>query len=423
LSAVYGSTSRYTEFAVRILHVLDHSIPLQSGYSFRTLAILRQQRALGWETFHVTSTKHTAAAAPVENVDGLTFYRTVPEGRWAERFPVLEQLAVISSLQRRLARLIPELKPDIIHAHSPCLNGIAALREARRHAVPLVYELRALWEDGAVDHGTATRGGLRYRISRALETWVLRRADAVTTICEGLRGEILSRDVPEDKVTVIPNAVDPTRFTDSGRADKELARSLGLEGARVLGFIGSFYGYEGLSLLLGALPSLLRRMPSVRVLLVGGGYEEDALKRQAAYAGVADKVVFAGQVAHDRVQEYYNLVDVFVYPRKSTRLTELVTPLKPLEAMAQGRAVVASDIGGHRELIRPRETGLLFRADDPDSLVAAVLELLEHPELSAAMRASARRFVEAERNWKASVGRYAAIYSKLHKNHCYGVAA
>ena len=408
---------------MRILHVLDHSVPLQSGYAFRTLAILRQQRALGWETLQVTSTKHTVATAPIEVVDGLTFYRTVPKGGCADRLPVLDQLMVIRSLQRRLAQLIPELKPDIVHAHSPCLTGIAAISAARRYGVPVVYEVRALWEDGAVDHGTATRGGLRYRVSRALETWVLRRANAVTTICEGLRCEILDRGLAEDKVTVIPNAVDLTRFTGSGRADKDLARSLGLDGACVLGFIGSFYGYEGLSLLLSALPRLVRRMPAVRVLLVGGGYEEDALKRQAAEAGIADKVVFAGRVPHDRVQDYYNLVDVFVYPRKRTRLTELVTPLKPLEAMAQGRTVVASDVGGHRELIRPRETGLLFRADDPDSLAGAVLELLEHPELGAAMRANGRRFVEMERTWTASVALYAAVYSKLHKHHLYGVAA
>jgi PEP-CTERM/exosortase A-associated glycosyltransferase len=401
---------------VRILHVLDHSVPIQSGYSFRTLAILRQQRAIGWETFHVTSTKHTDATVSIEDVDGLRFYRTLLEGAWAESVPILNQLAVIRSLRRRLADLIPDLKPDIVHAHSPCLNGIAAILEASRHGVPVVYELRALWEDGAVDHGTAARGGARYRISRALESWVLRRADAVTTICEGLREEILCRGVPQDKVTVIPNAVDPAQFSDTGRVDKELARSLGLDGARVLGFIGSFYGYEGLSLLLSALPQLLRHVPAARVLLVGGGYEEKALKRQAAEVGVSDKVVFAGQVPHDRVQDYYNLVDIFVYPRKRTRLTDLVTPLKPLEAMAQGRAVVASDVGGHRELIRPRETGLLFRADDADSLVGAVLELLEHPELGASMRANGRRFVETERTWKASVGRYNGVYSNLHKN-------
>ena len=407
---------------MRILHVLDHSIPMHSGYAFRTLAILQQQRALGWETAHVTTAKHTAPCPEVEDVDGLVFHRTLPGGGLAERLPVLDQLAVIHGVGRRLEQLVPEVNPDILHAHSPSLTGIAAVRAARRFGIPVVYEVRALWEDGAVDHGTATAGGLRYRATRALETWVLRRADAVTTICEGLRREIVSRGIPEHKVTVIPNAVDSQRFTVGGKSDPALASSLGLQGACVLGFIGSFYGYEGLALLLRALPRMLEREPSIRLLLVGGGYEEDALKRQAIEAGIADKVVFAGRVPHDRVQDYYNLVDIFVYPRERTRVTELVTPLKPLEAMAQGRVVVASDVGGHRELIRAGETGLLFRAGEPQSLADTVLDLLRQPELSARMRLKARRFVETERTWSASVGRYADEYAHALNHPRYGVA-
>ena len=407
---------------MRILHVLDHSVPIQSGYAFRTLSILQHQRALGWETVHVTSAKHIGAKSKVENIDGMKFYRTPPLGAFAQRVPGLDQLAVIHGIARRLAYLIPELKPDVLHAHSPCLTGIATVWAARRFRMPLVYEIRALWEDGAVDHGTASAGGLRYRGTRALETWVLRRANAVTTICEGLRSEIVGRGIPEDKVTVIPNAVDSVRFNVGGTADANLARSLGLEGACVLGFIGSFYGYEGLALLLRALPTALSRMPSIRVLLVGGGSEEAQLKRQAGKAGIADKVIFVGRVPHDRVQDYYNLVDLFVYPRQRTRVTELVTPLKPLEAMAQGRLIVASDVGGHRELIRDGETGFLFKADDADSLADTVLNVLRQPQVASTIRAQARHFVEAERTWTASVGRYAAVYESLFNHRRYGFA-
>jgi PEP-CTERM/exosortase A-associated glycosyltransferase len=286
----------------------------------------------------------------------------------------------------------------------------------------VVYEVRALWEDGAVDHGNASANDWRYRLSRGLETWVLRHADAVTTICEGLRREIMQRGIDERKVAVIPNAVDPVRFRMGGERNPGLARALGLQGTRVIGFIGSFYVYEGLALLLKALPAMHARMPNVRVLLVGGGYEEDALKRLAVREGIADKVIFCGRVPHDQVQHYYNLVDVFVYPREQTRVTELVTPLKPLEAMAQGRAVVASDVGGHRELIRDGETGLMFRAGDARSLADTVLRLLENPELYVAMRSKARRFVETERTWSASVGRYADVYRPLLASPQHGAA-
>jgi len=408
--------------SLRILHVLDHSIPLHSGYAFRTLAILREQRALGWETEHVTSAKHHLPCPPVEEVDGFTFHRTAPAAGLLERLPAGDHLGVIQGLGRRLKDLIPRLRPDVIHAHSPSLTGIAAVGAARRYGLPVVYEMRASWEDGAVVHGTARPGGVRYHLSRGLETWVLRKADAVTTICEGLRRDIVSRGIADAKVTVIPNAVDPVRFRTDGVPDPELARRLGLEGARVVGFIGSFYAYEGLDLLLQALPRMLERLPSIRLLLVGGGYEEEALKRQAAQAGIADKVVFAGRVPHKQVQDYYNLVEVFAYPRHRTRLTETVTPLKPLEAMAQGRAVIASDVGGHRELIRDGETGRLFEAGNAAALADAVLALLQDRDTAASMRTQARRFVETERSWATSVRRYAEVYGPILNAPLYGAA-
>ena len=407
---------------MRILHVLDHSIPLHSGYAFRTLAILREQRVLGWQTEHVTSAKHHLPGPSVEEVDGLTFYRTRTAGSLGTRLPLGNHLGVMHGLYRRLVELIPKLKPDLVHAHSPVLAGVPAIRAARRFGLPVVYEMRASWEDAAVDHGTARTGDWRYRLSRSAETWVLRRADAVTTICEGLRKDIVARGIHADKVTVIPNAVDAQRFRVDGKRSGALLQELGLAGARVIGFIGSFYAYEGLALLLRALPIMIATMPNVRLLLVGGGYEEARLKQQAAEHGLSDKVIFAGRVPHDQVQRYYDLVDVFVYPRERTRLTELVTPLKPLEAMAQGRLVVASDVGGHLELIRDRDTGLLFRAGDPEALSEAVLKLLQDPELADGMRARARRFVEMERSWRASVARYAGVYERLLTGARYVIA-
>ncbi len=397
---------------MRILHILDHSVPLHSGYTFRTRAILEAQRQLGWETVHLTGAKQPWAG-PEESVDGLRFFRTPPWATALARLPGGDQAAVIGGLARRLDEVVHEVRPDVLHAHSPALNGVAAWWVARRHRLPLVYEVRAFWEDAAVDHGTTREGSLRYRVTRALETFVLERADAVTTICEGLRADIATRGIAPDKITVIPNAVDTARFGQSRAPDPALARALGLEGGRVFGFIGSFYAYEGLDLLLEALPAILRDAPDVRVLLVGGGPQEAALKAQAARLGIADKVVFTGRVAHAEVERYYDLVDVLVYPRHPMRLTELVTPLKPLEAMAQGRLLVASDVGGHRELIRDGETGMLFRAGSAEDLARRALELLGQPERWPALRAQGRRFVETERTWEASVARYRTVYASI----------
>jgi PEP-CTERM/exosortase A-associated glycosyltransferase len=396
---------------LRILHVLDHSIPLHSGYTFRTRAILKEQRRLGWETCHVTSPKQRGATADEEDVDGLHFYRTrVPAAGW-RALPMLDQWAVIHDTARRLEAVIDATQPDIIHAHSPCLNGVAALRAARPCGIPVVYEVRAFWEDAAVDHGTTREGSVRYRLTRALETWTLRRVDAVTTICEGLREDIVGRGVQADRVTVIPNAVNPDEFPLLAGRDESLARQLGLEDGFVLGFIGSFYGYEGLDILLDAVPQILQIEPRTRVLLVGGGVEEARLKAQAARLGIADKVIFAGRVPHHDVSRYYSLIDLLAFPRKSMRLTETVTPLKPLEAMAQGRLLAASDVGGHRELIQDGVTGYLFPPNQPALLTAAVQRVLDDRERWKSVRVAGRRFVEQERNWRASVGRYEGVYA------------
>jgi PEP-CTERM/exosortase A-associated glycosyltransferase len=398
---------------MRVLHVLDHSIPLHSGYTFRTRSILREQRALGWETFHVTGAKQNSGDMLEETVDGLHFYRT-PESKGAmAKMPVLNQVNVIDGLAKRLAEVIPLIKPDVLHAHSPSLNAIAALRAGKRFGIPVVYEVRAFWEDAAVDHGTSSENGLRYRLTRALETYALKQADAVTTICEGLRKDIVARGVPADKVTVIPNAVDIEKFSMGGTPDLALKEQLGLGGSRLIGFIGSFYAYEGLDVLLRAVPKLLARMPNLRVLLVGGGPQDAQLRQMAKDLDIADKVVFTGRVPHDQVNKYYDLLDVLVYPRLSMRLTDLVTPLKPLEAMAQGRILAASDVGGHLELIEDGKTGVLFGADDPDSLADKVGALLAAHDTWPHLRQAGRRYVETERNWKVSVGRYPAIYGRL----------
>jgi PEP-CTERM/exosortase A-associated glycosyltransferase len=398
---------------MRILHILDHSIPLHSGYTFRTLAILREQRARGWETYHLTSPKQENCNVMEEDVQEWHFFRTPASSGLMSGLPVLNQVAVINQLTERLADVAKMVKPDILHAHSPVLNALPALRVGHRLGIPVVYEVRAFWEDAAVDHGTSREWGVRYRLTRNLESYALKRVDAITTICEGLRGDILARGIPAEKVTVIPNAVNLEDFRMGNFPDPEFAGQLGVGGKLLLGFIGSFYAYEGLSVLLRALPGMLKQNPDIRILLVGGGPQEKELKALAARLGLEDKVIFTGRVPHEQVQRYYNLIDILVYPRLKMRLTDLVTPLKPLEAMAQGRLVAASDVGGHLELIQDGKTGVLFKAGDPAALGNKVIEFISRRESWPGLRAAARNFVETRRSWPASVARYEKIYGSL----------
>jgi PEP-CTERM/exosortase A-associated glycosyltransferase len=398
---------------MRILHVLDHSLPLQSGYSFRTLAILREQRALGWETCQITTPRHRASAASVEEIEGFRFHRTPLAGDFLSGVPGAIYLREMAATARHIDELCASFHPDIVQAHSPVLNALPAIKVARKRNIPVVYEVRALWEDAAVDHGTTTEGSLRYRVSRALETFALRRADHITTICEGLRSEISTRGIAADRVTVIPNAVDTVEFRSGTAPDATLRSRLGIEGKTVIGFAGSFYAYEGLDLLIEAAALLAPRYPELRVLLVGGGPQEQALKKLAADRGLIDRVIFTGRVPHAEVRRYYDLIDVLAYPRYRIRLTEIVTPLKPLEAMAQGRVLVASDVGGHRELIRDGETGFLFQAGNVRALAQAIEDVLAQAATWPRVRDQALRFVATERTWARSVARYADVYAKV----------
>jgi PEP-CTERM/exosortase A-associated glycosyltransferase len=405
---------------MRILHVLDHSLPLHSGYTFRTLAILREQRALNWETLQLTTPRHGRTATATEEAEGFVFHRTaVPKKRFPGP-PGLLYAQEMAATARRLDEMCLSFEPDVIQAHSPVLNALPALSVGRRRGIPVVYEVRALWEDAAVDHGTTREGSLRYRLSRALETFALRRADHITTICAGLRTEIIARGIAADRVTVIPNAVDTRAFPLDAQRDAVLQAKLGLDGKTVIGFVGSFYAYEGLDLLIDAAAMLASRHPELRVLLVGGGPQELALKQLVRKHGLVDRIIFTGRISHAEVREYYRLIDLLAYPRRRMRLTEIVTPLKPLEAMAQGLMLVASDVGGHKELIRDGETGFLFPADDAGALARTIEAVLSQAAAWPRVRDQARRFVETERTWARSVARYGDVYDTLRRRQTAG---
>ncbi|MDF1554871.1 MAG: glycosyltransferase [Deferrisomatales bacterium] len=429
---------------MKILHVLDHSLPLHSGYTFRSRNIFQCQQAVDLEPVVVTSPKHEAslggAAPAVEQIDGVRYHRTGAQD--GPSLPFLGERRLMALLERNIERIARAERAAVLHAHSPVLNALPALRVGKRLGLPVVYEIRAFWEDAAVDHGTYGEWGAKYRLVRWLETRACRSADRVVTICEGLRADLAARGIPEGKTTVVPNAVNPEEFRPVAR-DPDLARKWGLDGGPVIGFLGSFYHYEGLDLLIEAVarlvagtqhsalstqhsePSTQHSAPStqhrsrssqhlgIKLLLVGGGRMEGALRAQAEHLGIADHVVFTGRLPHEQMPAMYSLVDVLCFPRKSMRLTELVTPLKPLETMAMGKPIVASDVGGHKELIQDGETGLLFRAGDSASLADHLHRLLTDQDLRRRLGEQGRTWVSQHRTWGDNGGRYRALYQGL----------
>lgn len=374
--------------------------------------------AAGLDVAAVTSVRHQQnmgvdvdTVPPQEIFDDLLFYRTTGS---VNGVSPLREWREIAMLNDRTEKVVSEFKPDILHAHSPALNGLAGLRTAQSSGLPLLYEIRAFWEDAAVGNGTGSERSARYWLTRQLENHVVTHADAVAVICEGLKNDLLDRGVaPEDKIMVSPNGVDMHLFGEPVDRDQALAAQLGLGEGPVIGFIGSFYDYEGLDDLVSAMPLLIKRHPDAKLLMVGGGPMAEALRQQSAASPVADAIHFVGRVPHEEVERYYSLIDILAYPRKSMRLTDLVTPLKPLEAMAQQRLVAASDVGGHRELIEDGVTGTLFAPDNPSACADALAKLLDNPSLWPDRRSAARHYVAEKRNWQNNIDRYLPVYQKL----------
>jgi PEP-CTERM/exosortase A-associated glycosyltransferase len=395
----------------RILHVLDHSLPLHSGYTFRTRAIMKAQAGAGWDVAGLTGERHyqhgVLPDVGDETFDSLRFFRTqsLPSGP-----PLLREWGEVKALTDRIIALHGQWPFDLIHAHSPALNGLAGARAAKRLGLPFVYEIRAFWEDAAVGNGTGTEGSARYRLTRALENHVVKRADRVAVICQGLRSDLVARGFDAEKIFVSPNGVDMELFGNPPPPDTQLAAKLGLTGKKVIGYIGSFYDYEGIDDLIAAMPLM---ESDAHLLLVGGGPMESALREQADSSPAKDRIHFVGRVPHEEVERYYSLVDVLAYPRKKMRLTDLVTPLKPLEAMAQGRLVAASSVGGHRELIEDGITGTLFAPDDPAAIAKALDALLADAASWPKRKETARDFVAKERNWRKNIVRYDPVYHLL----------
>jgi len=392
---------------MKILHVLDHSRPLTSGYAFRSHYILSWQKKIGLDPWGLTSPLYNQGAG-WEEIDGVSYFRTrLP--KFFLRFPLIRELGTIFVLKRAIVRAAQESGPEVIHAHSPSLCGYAAVAAGRRLNIPVVYEIRAFWEDAAVDQGKFSYNSLPYRLYRAFETQVAKRAQAVVTICQGLKKDLLGRGIPEKKIFVVPNAVDLKRFKPLA-PDEKLKKKLGLEGVLVVGFIGSFYRFEGLDLLIRA----VSRLDKVKALLVGSGEKYEELKKMVKDLGLESKILMPGRVPHHEVSRYYSIMDVMVYPRRRERITELVTPLKPLEAMAHGKIVIGSDVGGIKEIIGEGEEagGLLFKAEEVEDLTVKLAQILHNPSYQNELRNKAMNRAR-KRDWSIVIKRYVEVYGLI----------
>ncbi len=398
-----------------VLHVLDHSWPVLSGYAIRSRNLISAQHGIGESIRVVTSPLHELDDPTATDVvlDGVEYFRTPIKGRFARaalrrRWPLVREHEVVGALRRRLLEITNSRAVRIIYAHSPALCGLAALQAARQRGLPFVYEIRAFWEDAASQNG-AGASPLRSRLTRELETYVARKADAVAAIAKPMLDDLRSRGISANKLFHVPNGVDTRRFQPTGR-DESLAEQLRLLDRPVFGFFGSLYRYEGISWLVRAAAQLRSRGRKFSILIIGRGEDQAAIEDAIRDCNAANYVRSIEHVPHEQIALYYSVVDIAVYPRRTIRLTELVTPLKPLEAMALGKPVLASSVGGIRELVEDERTGLLFVPENVTDFCRQAERMILSPVLCASLSERGRDFVVRERDWSVLAKRYRQIY-------------
>lgn len=397
--------------------MLDHSWPVLDGYAQRSRSIVEAQSQIGMRPAVLTGPLHEMddPSSSDTTLEGVQYWRTKTDGGLSGRailgrWPILRERAVVRLLRQRIKNVLDHEKFDVVHAHSPALCGIAAWQAARSHHLPFVYEIRSFWEDAELEPKKSLWKLLRYHLGRSLESFVVRRADATVGIARSVLQDLELRKLPAGKLYHVPNGVDVARFSPRAR-DTALAAELGLDGVPTLGFIGTLFPWEGVPWLVRAAAELHRTGVLFRLLIVGDGAEAPEVRKTIQETGSAEYISFLGRVPNDQVERYYSLMDLLVYPRLRVRITEMVTPLKPLEAMALGKAVLGSDVGGIRELIESEKTGFLFEPENTQDFCRVASRLLEQPNLRRDIGEDARRKVSIEKDWNVLARRYEAVYS------------
>jgi len=388
---------------------MDHSLPKSDGYAIRAKYLLEAQARAGHEVTVLTSPSQGAGATDTQ-ISGVNYHRShYTMAQSLIRALGGKQLVFGRVITRHLARICAGSCFDVIHAHTPFTVALAALHVARRFELPLVYEKRNLWEESARTRGKWSGRWPLLQIARAVDRRTTRRATAVCTITNALRDRVLKQGISPSRVFVVGNGVDIAAFSPRP-APAELRERCAAGGNFVIGFIGSFFSFEGLPLLINAFAGLHARYPAVRLVLVGDGEDRAKVEQLVVERELVECVWLAGRVPHAKVVEFYAAMDVLVYPRYRTMLTEMISPLKPLEAMAMGRCVIGSDVGGIKELIRNQETGLLFQAGSASDLEAKLASVLNGTISASKTGAAARKDVEATRQWSQMAAGYDLAY-------------
>ncbi len=388
----------------KVLNVLAFSLPYTSvGYATRSHGLALGIKHAGWDICPYTRpgfpydsrpelVKGTLAEQDV--IDGLTYHRIFD----IERRGMSETEYIHASIEH-WERVIEIEQPEIVHAASNYVTALPAMIAARRKGIPFVYEIRGFWEVTRSSRDSSFVNTPKYRYMRFFESLVARHADRVITITNAMKEELVACGVSPNNIAIAFNSVDAERFITKPRNQK-LAMELGISDADVvIGYIGTLVDYEGLDDLVTASAGLANDGLRFRLLLVGDGTQAESLRQQVQNLGLADKVLFVGRVPHEEVEDYYSLLDIAPFPRKPWEVCEMVSPLKPFEAMALEKAVVVSNTRALSEIVTHGTNGLHFEKGNVADLQKTLSRLVRDSELRQTLGKAAREWILEQRTW------------------------
>ena len=325
-----------------------------------------------------------------------------------------------NSLEKYLRRSVSSIfanaqkvKPEIIHSASNFVVGMAGAKAAKALGIPSIYEIRGFWHLTQSTKRLGYEGSDHYNLTERLEIETAKMSDHVFTITNALKDILVENGVSENKISVLPNAVDPSKFKITAK-DKRLEKELDFQNKVVIGYVGSFVKYEGLDLLLEASSILNKKLGDCfRILLVGDGEMMPNLRNSVRFLQLEDIVKFTGRVDHEEVNRYYSLIDIAPLPRKGFRVCELVSPLKPFEAMGAGKVLITSSVQALAEIVDDGVTGLIFEKDNSEDLAVKLESVILSKELRERIGINANKWVIENHSWDVISKRVIDVYQKL----------
>lgn len=403
----WNCTKAEIERGNTLIHIWNKSYPETNGYTVRSMDIIKHQHERGYRVSAVTKLgwpSDTRSSDWIQAVhDDIDHYHLYDANQTKlNKVPMSEYFQVYAD---RFAELLQRLQPKVIHAASNFQNALPPLAVAEKLGIPSVYEVRGLWHYTQSSKTEKFEQSERFRLHERYELICCQLADRVVVICDSLKSHLIERGVPSHKIHVIYNGVNVSDFRPQPPCP-ELMKEYGLKGKLVIGFIGSVETYEGLDALLYALALLRKQRSDIRLLIVGDGSALYDLQKLSRALGLSDIVRFVGRVPRKEIQRFYSVMDVCAYPRTLDKVCELVTPLKPYEAMAMGKAVLVSDIPALREMVVEGKTGMIFQSENAGSLAECLNQSHRFPELGR----KARQWVVQNRDWKQLIKKYEEVY-------------